>query len=287
MHAHHKDIAILYHGGCPDGFGGAYAAWKKFGDDAEYIPVKRGVPPPAGLENRTVYLIDFCYAKEPMEELRATAKEVIVLDHHEGIREVATSFPGVFDAKHSGATIAWTYFHPDTPVPTLLNYVEDGDLYVFRLPDSHAILAYAYAQTFHFDTWDALSTQLDSETERATIIEKGNIYAEHLTILVKQIAEKACLASFEGFECYVASAPGMFASDVGNLLVRTKPPLGVVTSLYGESLRISLRSDDSLDVSALARKYGGNGHPKSAAFIVKWGDPLPWTVLHDNENTGD
>src|SRR3989344_3757446 len=45
MHEH-KKIAVLYHGGCPDGFGGAYAAWKKFGNMAEYIPLKHGKPAP-------------------------------------------------------------------------------------------------------------------------------------------------------------------------------------------------------------------------------------------------
>src|SRR3990167_11323403 len=63
MHEHHKEIAVLYHGGCPDGFGGAYAAWKKFGDTAEYIPVKYGNTPPEGLAGREVYIVDFCYEK--------------------------------------------------------------------------------------------------------------------------------------------------------------------------------------------------------------------------------
>ena len=42
----HDNISVLYHADCPDGFGGAYAAWKKFGDTAEYIPVKYGRTPP-------------------------------------------------------------------------------------------------------------------------------------------------------------------------------------------------------------------------------------------------
>lgn len=283
MHTHHKDIAILYHGGCPDGFGGAYAAWKKFGATAEYIPVKYGYPVPEGLENRKLYFVDFCYSTEIMAPIIAKAASVTVLDHHLGNKETVESMPEyVFDEKRSGATIAWGYFHPDTPVPMLLKYVQDGDLYQFKLPDSRAAIAYLYAQPFHFDTWNTLSARLENETEHKAIIEHGNIYAEHFEILVEQIAHKAITVSFEGYECYLTTAANMFTSDVGNRLATLKPPLGIIVNFHGDVLNVSLRSDPSIDVSAIARKYGGNGHPQSAAFRIKWGDPLPWKILKDN-----
>ena len=285
MNTNEKRIAILYHAGCPDGFGSAYAAWKKFGDTAEYIPMRYGRPVPENLEGKELYFIDFCYPKEIMDDLVLRAASVTVLDHHLGSKSVVESMPKhIFDDQRSGATIAWSYFHPDIPVPLLLNYVEDGDRYVFLLPDSRAVLAYAYAQKFTFEDWDSLVQQFEDEKTRATLIEKGKIYSEHFTILVEQIANKAVLVSFEGFECYLASAANMFTSDVGNHLAQTRPPLGIVANLFGDILNVSLRSTPDIDVSAIARKYGGNGHPQASAFILKWGDTLPWTVLKENEN---
>src|SRR6185437_3359098 len=162
-----KKIVILYHGGCPDGFGGAFAAWKKFGDAAEYIPLKHGLPAPEGLEGRELYFVDFCYPQPIMDELIKKASSITVLDHHLGNRDVVESMPHhIFDNERSGATIAWGYFHPDTPIPTLLKYVEDGDLYVFKLPDSRSMLAYLYAQAFSFETWNELATQLEDEPTR-------------------------------------------------------------------------------------------------------------------------
>lgn len=283
-----KKIVVLYHGGCPDGFGGAYAAWKKFGDAAEYIPVKHGKPVPEGLAGRKLFFVDFCYQKEIMDAIIQDAAHVIVLDHHLGNKDVVQSMPEyVFDEKRSGATIAWSYFHRDTSVPTILKYVEDGDLYLFKLPNSRAVLSYMYAQPFHFDIWDALSAKLEDDAERAMLIEKGKIYAEHFAILVEQISNKATLVSFEGFDCYLASAADMFASDVGNRLAHIKPPLGIIVNLHGDVLNVSLRSDPNVDVSAIARKYGGNGHPRASAFQLRWGDPLPWTVLPEHENSRD
>jgi len=283
-----KEIVILYHGGCPDGFGGAYAAWKKFGDTAEYIPAKHGRPVPEELASKRLFFIDFCYPQDIMNEIVKTAASVTVLDHHLGTKEIVESMPEhVFDEKRSGATIAWSYFHPDLPVPVLLKYVEDGDRYVFKLPDSRAVLAFAYAQKFSFEEWDKLIQEFEDEKTRTILIEKGKIYAEHFAILTEQIANKAVIVSFEGFECYLANAADMFTSDVGNRLAHMRPPLGLIANLHGDVLNVSLRSDSSVDVSAIARKYGGNGHPHAAAFRIPWGDPLPWTVLNENEDTRD
>jgi oligoribonuclease NrnB/cAMP/cGMP phosphodiesterase (DHH superfamily) len=281
-----KKIVVLYHGGCPDGFGGAYAAWKKFGDTAEYIPAKYGQVINEGLAGKHLFFIDFCYQQDFMNKIVKTAESVTVLDHHLGARDVVESMPEyVFDEKRSGATIAWSYFNPDIPVPTLLKYVEDGDRYVFLLPDSRAVLAYAYAQKFTFEDWERLVQEFEDEKTRAILIEKGKIYAEHFAILVEQIANKAVLVSFEGFTCYLASAANMFTSDVGNHLARSRPPIGIIANLHGDVLHISLRSTPDVDVSAIARKYGGNGHPQASAFLLKWGDPFPWIVLTEDENT--
>jgi len=274
--------AILYHANCPDGFGGAYAAWKKFGDSAEYIPVKHGKPIPEGLAGKKLYLIDFCYPKDDMNALVATAGSVTVLEHHEGMKEIVESVPEhVYDAKRSGATIAWSYFYPDEAIPTLLAYVEDGDLYKFVLPNSRAILGYAYSMPFEFPAWDALAKRLEEPSERAAIIERGTIYSEHFAHLVQSIMKKAELVRFEGYECYLTGASSEFASDVGNGLARAKPPLALVLTARADGLHVSLRSIGDTDVSAIAQKYGGNGHPRAAAFRVKYGDPLPWTPIKE------
>ncbi|MGD0328547.1 MAG: hypothetical protein ABSB00_02435 [Minisyncoccia bacterium] len=275
-----KTIAVLYHGGCPDGFGGAYVAWKKFGDTADYIPAKYGLPVPEGLAGKHLYFIDFCYSQNLMDEIVKTAASVTVLDHHLGSKEVIESMPEyIFDDQRSGSTITWGYFYPNIPVPFFLKCVEDGDRFVFKIPDSRAVIAYAYAQQFTFEEWDRLVQEFENPETREGMIEKGKIYAEHFAILTEQIANRAVLVSFEGYECYQVTAASMFSSDVGSRLAHLKPPLGIVVNLYGDVLHISLRSDESVDVSAIARKYGGNGHPRSSAFSLKWGGPLPWKVL--------
>jgi uncharacterized protein len=271
---------VLYHGNCPDGFGGAYAAWKKLGDSAEYIPLFRDVEPPTGFAGTHLYFIDFTYPLEIMQQYVEEAASVTVLDHHEGVEEVITKMPEYrFTSDHSGAVIAWKFFHPEEDVPLMLQYVEQGDLYKFGLPDTEQILTYLYSRAQTFVEWQALEGQIADDASRAHIAELGRSYAEHKNILVEQIMSVAELVTFEGHTCYLASCSKQFTSPVGNKLSQKLPPFALIASVHSWGLRVSLRSDGTADVSEIARKYGGNGHPYAAAFSLRWGDPIPWTPL--------
>ncbi len=274
---------VIYHGNCPDGFGGAYAAWKKFGDGAEYRPMNYGTTP-EDLDGADVYFIDFCYDQARMDAIKAVAGNLTVLDHHEGVEEVSSSMPNfVYDANRSGATIAWSYFHPDTPVPYLLSIIEDDDLFRFSNPDTKAVLAYLSVKPFTFEFWDEISATLDDKEKAETLLEKIRIYREYFDLLVASSVERAKLVSFEGYEVYAGQThPNKpMVSAFGNALARKKGPMGLVLQIRSEGIAVSLRGDGSLDLTTIAKKYGGNGHPSSCAFLVPWGTPLPWTPVTD------
>lgn len=280
MSSHHKDTVILYHGGCPDGFGGAYAAWKKFGDTADYIPGRYQEPVPKNLVDKELYLVDFCYDQKTMDELLKNSKFLTVLDHHEGVCEVVKSTPNhVYDTNRSGASIAWEYFHPGTPLPTFLKYVEDADLFRMVPDDERAIITYAYAQPWHFDAWDNHVRNTDDATERSKMIERGTIYQEYFQLLAHQLAGNAELVTFEGHTCYLAAGEKMFITELGNQLRKKQPPLSLIVRAGATGLRVSIRSDNSVNAAELAQKYGGNGHPNSAAFSIEWGAPIPWKPI--------
>lgn len=275
---------ILYHGNCPDGFGGAYAAWKKFGDDAEYHPMFRDVsPPPAeSFAGADLYFVDFCYPQELMDGYLKHAGSLTVLDHHEGVADVIQRMPQFrYTSEHSGAVIAWEFFHPDQPVPKLLQYIEQGDLYKFALPDSEPVLAYVYTVPHTFSAWSNLAQELEQPESFERIRALGAGFAEHKGIIVEQIMRMAELVEFEGYRCYLASCSKQFTSQVGNKLAHKLPPIAVIASVQSWGLRVSLRSDGTADVSEIAQCYGGNGHPYAAAFSLRWGDPIPWKAVKE------
>jgi oligoribonuclease NrnB/cAMP/cGMP phosphodiesterase (DHH superfamily) len=279
---------VLYHGSCPDGFGGAYAAWKKFGDSAEYIPLYRDAPHSEDFDGAHLYFIDFTYPQEIMDAFVKQAASVTVLDHHEGIQEVVESMPEYrYSEEHSGATIAWTYFHPDIPTPKLLEFVEDDDTYHFRLPDTRAVLCYVTAQPMTFESWDAMTKEFDDPATNEKILAKANIYAEYFEILAQIAVDAAKVVTFEGYECLFTSVMPLkpLRSRVGHLLAEKKGPIALVVSAHPSGYGVSIRGDGSVDVAKIAQKYGGNGHTSAAGFAIPASADLPWKLVEEESAT--
>lgn len=280
-----KSIVVLYHGKCPDGFAGAYAAWKKFGDTASYLPVDHGDAPPEGLEGKEVYLVDFCYeTAEQMDMLAKTTKHLVVLDHHESVKTFVENAPEhVYDEKRSGATIAWTYFHPDVPMPRLMKYLEDGDLYHYALPETRDIFSYLLVLPFDFSSWDALAVGLEDDTERNDILKKAKAYTEFFEALAQSSVERAKKVRFEGYEVYfVATHPNItMKSYVAHELYVKLPPFALIVTAHPNGFGVSIRGDSTVDVSKIAGKYGGGGHPGSAGFFIGNGAKMPWVEIED------
>jgi len=279
---------ILYHGSCPDGFGAAYAAWKKFGDTAEYIPLHRGDDLPEGLEGDALYFVDFTYEKETMDHFIAIAKSVTVLDHHSGMQEVVEAMPEhVFDNDRSGASIAWAYFNPTQPLPKLLSHIEDDDLFRFALPDTKAVLAYLTVHPFTFESWGEIAQKLEDPVAGEIFLTTARAYAEYADLLATSAAHKAKLIEFEGHRVMFANAhpSGVMKSKVGNILAKEFPPFALVVSAHPKGFGVSIRGDGSVNVAKLAEKYGGNGHHDSAGFLVSVDGPMPWTLIEDEDSS--
>ena len=90
---------VIYHGGeCTDGFGAAFAAWLKLGNNVEYLPMEYGkVETPEDFDMKvslaakgnTIYILDFSFPRPIMEALFAHAEKVVWLDHHASSRTIA------------------------------------------------------------------------------------------------------------------------------------------------------------------------------------------------------
>ena len=282
---HDKQIVIIYHKNCEDGFGAAYAAWKKFGDTAEYIPAGYGDDVAKELEGKEVYLLDFCYEiPGAMERLARETKRLVVLDHHKSSEDLVLNAPNhVYDLDRSGATIAWSYFHPNTKMPRLMHYLEDGDLYRHALPETSDVFSYLLVQPYDFEVWDTIKKHLDSDTENAQILAKAAIYNEYFEKLAHVCVKAAKKVHFEGYDCHFATTlPSItMRSYVANQLYTKLPPIALVVTAHPDGVGVSIRSNGSVDVSTIAKKYGGGGHPASSGFFIKHTDPLPWIEIEN------
>lgn len=285
---HSKPIVILYHKNCPDGFGAAYAAWKRYGDMADYIPIGYGDPVLPDLEDKEVFLVDFCYElKGEIEELAKTTKRLVILDHHESSKERVTLAPEhVYDAKRSGATIAWSYFHPDTPIPKLLQHLEDGDLYRYELPGTRDIYSYLMVQPDDFKVWDKIVARVESDKVRPSFMRKAAEATRYFEAFAQLSIESAKKVRFEGYECYFTTTlPSItMRSYVAHELYEKLPPIALVVTAHPDGFGVSIRSDGkTVDVSKIAEKYNGGGHPGSAGFFIRNGTEMPWVEVDDED----
>ena len=71
---------VIYHANCWDGFCAAWVARKALGE-IEPFPAYYGAKPP-NVAGREVYILDFSYKRPVMREILASARSVVVLDHH-------------------------------------------------------------------------------------------------------------------------------------------------------------------------------------------------------------
>jgi len=271
---------IIYHAECPDGFGGAYAAWKKFGDKAEYRPKRHGEEPPTDLAGAEVFMIDFSYPIDVLQKIEKEAARLVVLDHHVGAQAAVESIrEHIFDNDRSGATIAWGYFHPEETVPRLLEYVTDGDLWRFALPFAKEIAVYITTLPFQFERWDAEAAAFDDPERFKDICVRGGHYAEYFDSAVGTLARDAELVEFEGYRVYACEASRIFHSAIGHLLAERQPPLSITYRREPAGWRISLRGDGSVNCDELAKRHGGGGHHNASGFQIQLNTPFPFTPI--------
>ncbi|OGZ45862.1 MAG: hypothetical protein A3C84_03690 [Candidatus Ryanbacteria bacterium RIFCSPHIGHO2_02_FULL_48_12] len=260
-------IAILYHAECSDGFGAAYAAWKKFGARALYIPV----PPnnavlPALAQGKEVYTLDYSFPPAIIPAVLKKVESLTIIDHHISNKEaVLLATEHVFDLKHSGAMLTWSHFHPGKAIPRLLRHIEDSDLWKFVLPYTRELQAVISLLPQDFHVWKKLERDVESSTHRKILVRDGALLLKQKAVQVERALQNAEDVMFAGYKCRMVNS-AVHASEIGNALCKAGSPIGIIWSRRGKSVIVSLRSLGDVDVSQIAMKYGGGGHRAAAGF---------------------
>jgi len=309
---------ILYHGNCFDGFGAAMVAYLTLKNtDCTHIPVLYGQAPPTLAPMSDVYILDFSYPAKVLIELAASQNKVVVLDHH-ATAEKDLSWPAFkealnlidevtfeadpttemnrvrnislkFDMTKSGAMLAWDYFNPGKPAPMFIQYLQDRDLWLFKLPHSHAINAYIKCRPMEMNLWHWLMDRMESTREREEMITGGiaalnlqrqmvDIMADHVRWIIFDLNDDPAMISLPQSTpiCYerqyfvpVANAT-VFFSEVGEELLNRHPaaPFAAYYMDRGDGKRQwGLRSRPSFDCSVIAKAFGGGGHKQASGFV--------------------
>ncbi|WP_295002200.1 DHHA1 domain-containing protein [uncultured Dechloromonas sp.] len=313
-------VAVLYHADCLDGFGAAYAAWRRHGNAATYRPMHHGEPWNMNeVAGHDVFILDFSFPPALLESMAGIARSVTQIDHHaSALKEwagLARQDGEAFRYRHptlplnihfnldkSGARLAWEHFHPDAPPPLAIRHIEDQDMWRFALPDTRPFCRALRLMPFDLETWHALiiatgdestaryvetvksgtaiETFFQREVDRlgqGSLCRPARLRGEPVDALQAVRHGQAIVTS--GGQSWLAvnglavNANALFASELGNLLAERGASFGLVWQLSGDGeIKASLRAKGSApDVSVIAARYGGGGHPNAAGFRLPAG----------------
>lgn len=285
---------VLYHGPeCSDGFTAAWAAWK-YMPDAEFIPVQYGQGPP-DVAGRDVFLLDFSYKRPVLEKMLESCASMVLLDHHKTAEAELSGLEHpkltpVFDLAKCGARLAWERFFPHEEAPYLISLVEDRDLWRFALPDSRAINAYIRSLPMTFEYWDIMGAfqppwqtpvytiwteTLDGEWNHGDwdhAVVQGKAILRFQEEQVAASCRNAVEIELGGHRILAVNCTANI-SEVAGRLAETRP-FGASYFIRGDGMEVwSLRSrNGAVDVSEVARRFGGGGHRAAAGFEVARGE---------------
>ena len=266
---------VIYHGRkCPDGFAAALAAWLFYAGRAEFLPLDHGditsVEQLPALAGRTVYILDFSFSADILRAIDERAARLVMLDHHKSAAEKLGGFAcrcGVvhFDMSKSGARLAWEFFQPDKPVPDLVRFVEDRDLWVWHYPESAGFLAALDMEPLDFARWAEIAAFTPARL--LDFMARGQAMDDKFSKLAADIAEGAQPVIFNGQRGLMVNAPGVFHSLIGNLLSEKTGTFALMWQAGKDgAVKVGLRSQRSFDCIALAESMGGGGHAQACGF---------------------
>jgi len=262
---------VIHHANCWDGIGAAWAAKLALGH-VVLIPAQYGGTPP-DVTGQDVYIVDFSYPPEVINEMAKTANKIVMLDHH---RSALNMYNGnvktppnveiVLDMDRSGCRMAWEYFHKQE-IPRILAYIEDRDLWRWNLPSTKFVTAWLTSQPVSVDTLDvaasldmadlivegmAINRYIESQVDHAI-----QAWKNHQTMVV--LDDKTCPA--------LCSAS--LQSEIGHALCEYFEFSAVFYVVDHDTVQFSLRStQNGPDVSEIAGVYGGGGHRNAAGFRI-------------------
>ena len=278
-----KNILCLYHGDA-DGEASAAVVRHKLGPEVYLHRINYGDPTPWPLINEAdqVVIVDFSLPPQEMLET-ADSSQLTWIDHHQSaiqeMEEISSAWPGIRDTSEAACVLTWKYYFPDQPVPRAVVLIGDRDIWRWEEPETGAFnegLYHRDSRPEHDDLWKPL-LENDQDLLHEIIREGEILYQARLEKIKRQVDAYGYEVQFEGFRSLAINVRGN--GDLGSRIRELGYEIGYcyVDVLQEEGLmtKVTLFSDQ-IDVSKLAQKFGGGGHPGASGFqFPRNGTPFP------------
>lgn len=248
------------------------------------------------LTGSKVYIVDFCFDKFVMNYLTSIVN-VILIDHHKHIVNDPDyrDLDGLRTVDHAACYLTYQYLYKqrielnDGRIPYLLDlldrydrYVKDGTIEFLDLATdaiiekdiwTYEVLPLQYALKVNDvkvndkNTWDNLLQAYDRFSQNQYLydtIEIGQVILNYNTVREDEFyRDNGFTCKFEG---YTAACFNTYSNELADRLLSNDSVDLVIMFFRSDDKWIHSLRSKKVDVSIIAKKYGGGGHPRAAGF---------------------
>lgn len=289
---------VVYHKNCVDGFCGLLilTLTNKIDSNATiYADVPSTDTAPPDIDGKNVIIIDVAYNKKIMNDFIKKSRKVTLIDHHISVRDDMISLKFrkhdevVYDVDKCGSSLTWIYFFRDKKMPQFIKYIEDNDTGKWILKDTTYFMGglnVNYPLIYNSENI-ARWKRLFNDNEVGSLIKKGKIYSEYQNYLLKQnvgrhhvtnFPSKTVYNSYKNFfnkigqyKVVIFGGHGCPSSNlISNRIFEQIECDFIIFWIYNFSKKIYLLQfrSHSVDVSKIAKLFGGGGHTLAAACSI-------------------
>jgi oligoribonuclease NrnB/cAMP/cGMP phosphodiesterase (DHH superfamily) len=230
-----------------------------------------------------VIVTDFSFPVADMRRL-AEGRELVWIDHHKSaIAEfagIADHWPGIRDVSEAACVLTWRYFFPQRPVPKAVILVGDRDTWRWAEKDTGPFNESLHSHDHHANNaafWKPLLEDDDPSTLEKMIEEGIWLREIKLRKVDRTMKARSFEVRFEGYRTLAVNTRG--SGDVGNY---GRDCGYEIVYAYVDEMRVGGLTtvvtlySNQVDVSVVARRYGGGGHAGAAGFsFLRGTTPFP------------
>lgn len=276
---------ICFHHNDPDGKCAAAIVNRAISpDNIEFIEMKysKEIPFDKIKANDEIIIVDFSFKPEQMELLFEISSDIIWIDHHKTILDHPWNnedIRGIREVGKSGALLTWEYFADEEssnifnkPIPLAVQLISDYDCWILKdqrsKPFVFGLQTYDLSPTSY--VWDELFKEKDMQVKNVfipRIIEKGFVCLAFIEALGFDYGTQYGFETkFEGYNCF-AQGFYMFGSTAFGDRIN-QYDICISYEWLGDKWIIGLYSvKPEIDVSEIAKEWGGGGHKGAAGFV--------------------
>ena len=225
-------------------------------------------------EGEMVFVVDFSFSVAEMAALDIKA-QLYWIDHHKSAIEKMADYPrkiaGHTEIGKAGCELTWEYFYADDPMPLAVRLLGRYD--VWKHEEDERILPFQYGIRSYEDTLPESSIWSGFFEGEELLLNETLSHGE--TILAYQNTQNAVYAKgmayeaeFEGHRAIIINRAYGNSQLFDSVYDPEKHDIMIVFGVKPKEFKYSLYSvKPEIDVSEIAKKYGGGGHAGAAGFF--------------------